>query len=397
MPRTVRTPEEKADSLPRLERSRRKKSSCCVQQHGGDVRYARPRSGSIGGAEPDDSHHRDPNAHQDARSSFYGGKLYGPELSTAVGCCIERGVPSGNSPASATSYTCHLGRREEVKTNFFIRQNNTYQNLDMDGQALQKLESSRLQHLVDGAQIAFSREKRNSDASRRTLVRQSQRATSMHNLLIPTKFDIPAHFAHPILRKLLLTPETARRVQSRLLPRSCGSEGRPSPRRKPALSPASLVPHHPLTGSAQSATRNLLAQLWYNSQRNVHTALTHAGQRTPKIEHSSGKMLSASIFDWFIANKSSALLRSLPNGLRLDDWAEDVDGTEYDLRCHFCGYLNGSWDERAKHIAVHFEAGWAIDQWMPPHRDRPESSSNSRQQQICRRSPKGRCLSLIQA
>lgn len=51
--------------------------------------------------------------------------------------------------------------------------------------------------------------------------------------------------------------------------------------------------------------------------------------------------------------------------LNLDRWSHSVETSGYDLKCHFCGGSNDSWDERYKHILAHFEDGVTMDQWRP--------------------------------
>ncbi|KAI0506849.1 hypothetical protein F5B22DRAFT_622267 [Xylaria bambusicola] len=51
--------------------------------------------------------------------------------------------------------------------------------------------------------------------------------------------------------------------------------------------------------------------------------------------------------------------------LNLDQWSRPVETSGYDLKCHFCGAPNDSWNERYKHILAHFDEGITMDQWQP--------------------------------
>ncbi|KAI1746563.1 hypothetical protein F4782DRAFT_544164 [Xylaria castorea] len=56
------------------------------------------------------------------------------------------------------------------------------------------------------------------------------------------------------------------------------------------------------------------------------------------------------------------LLRSI-GPLQIDDWVEKVDVSGYDLRCYFCGQINGDWHQRARHIIYHVDKGEKVTKW----------------------------------
>lgn len=56
----------------------------------------------------------------------------------------------------------------------------------------------------------------------------------------------------------------------------------------------------------------------------------------------------------------------LVRAFRVDNWTENVSANDCDLTCYFCGFVNKSWDERAKHIITHFESGLTIDACLKP-------------------------------
>lgn len=58
--------------------------------------------------------------------------------------------------------------------------------------------------------------------------------------------------------------------------------------------------------------------------------------------------------------------RQLLKTIGFDDWTENISANDCDLTCYFCGFVNSSWDERAKHIVTHFERGFTIDRWLRP-------------------------------
>lgn len=60
--------------------------------------------------------------------------------------------------------------------------------------------------------------------------------------------------------------------------------------------------------------------------------------------------------------RRSQLLKTI----QFDDWMDNIGANNCDLTCYFCGFVNSSWDERAKHIAAHFERGFTIDRWLRP-------------------------------
>ncbi|KAI1341340.1 hypothetical protein F5Y15DRAFT_31244 [Xylariaceae sp. FL0016] len=46
-------------------------------------------------------------------------------------------------------------------------------------------------------------------------------------------------------------------------------------------------------------------------------------------------------------------------------WSETVKNQQYDMRCHFCGFIASNWTDRVEHIAAHFEKGFTMDDWRP--------------------------------
>lgn len=44
-------------------------------------------------------------------------------------------------------------------------------------------------------------------------------------------------------------------------------------------------------------------------------------------------------------------------------WIRPVQGANYDLKCHFCGLLCQSWDDRIDHVGAHFENGANMTDW----------------------------------
>lgn len=63
---------------------------------------------------------------------------------------------------------------------------------------------------------------------------------------------------------------------------------------------------------------------------------------------------------------SSTCQCQLLKTIRFDDWIENISANDCDLTCYFCGFVNSSWDERAKHTIAHFERGLTIDRWLRP-------------------------------
>jgi hypothetical protein len=50
----------------------------------------------------------------------------------------------------------------------------------------------------------------------------------------------------------------------------------------------------------------------------------------------------------------------------IKELTEDISSVPYDLTCHFCEHESATWQDRASHIAAHFENGMTMADWRAP-------------------------------
>ena len=83
------------------------------------------------------------------------------------------------------------------------------------------------------------------------------------------------------------------------------------------------------------------------------------------MQHLRG-MHSASVVSWAVQNTSDYF--------RIENLGPEK------LRCGFCQEVSGSWEERADHVANHFEEGMDLSLWNSPLLELPIARESTEEQ-----------------